>query len=210
MNDESKPVNPATGEQGCSGVGPVPSSEITRLLAAWCQGDQGALDKLAPLVYGELQRVAHRYMEGQPAGHTLQTTALVNEAYLRLGGQEKPNFTNRSHFLAVAAKAMRQILIDHARASQRQKRGAGSSAVDLDEAALILPQPSRDVLDLNEAMERLAKLDARKAKVVELRYFGGLKHEEIAEVLEISTVTVQRDWVFSRAWLYSELHNGGH
>jgi RNA polymerase sigma-70 factor, ECF subfamily len=183
---------------------------VTRLLAAWSKGDQAALDKLALLVYEELRGLAHHFMEGQRPGHMLQTTALVNEAYLRLAGQQKSNFTNRAHFLAVAAKAMRQILIDHAKGSRRQKRGGGASEVELDEAALIVSQPPRDILDLNEALERLARLDARKARVVELRYFGGLKHDEIAEVLKISTVTVQRDWVFSRAWLYSELHNGGH
>ena len=174
--------------------------EVTQLLAAWSRGDHGALEKLAPLVYDELQRLAHRYMEGQRSDHTLQTTALVNEAYLRLADQARPNFANRSHFLAVAAKAMRQILVDHARAAQRQKRGADAAKVQLDEAALISPEQPGAILDLNEALERLALLDRRTAQIVELRYFGGLKQNEIAEVLNISTVTVRRDWVFAKAW----------
>jgi RNA polymerase sigma factor (TIGR02999 family) len=180
---------------------------VTKLLADWSQGDRAALDKLTPLVYEELRRLAHRYMEGQRPDHTLQTTALVNEAYLRLADQRKPNFTNRSHFFAVAAKAMRQILVDYAKAQQRQKRGAGASKVELDEAALISPEQSSAILDLNDALERLASLDPRAAHVVELRYFGGLKQEEIAEVLKISIVTIRRDWVFAKAWLYAELHS---
>jgi len=181
--------------------------EVTQLLANWSQGDPTALEKLIPLVYKELRHLAHRYMEGQRPNHTLQTTALVNEAYLRLADQSKPNFTNRSHFFAVAAKAMRQILVDYAKAQQRQKRGAGASKVELDEAALISPEQTSAILDVDEALEKLAVLDSRKAHVVELRYFGGLNQDEIAEVLKISTVTVRRDWVFARAWLYTELHS---
>ena len=181
------------------------SREVTRLLAAWGQGDRAALEALTRLVYEELRRLAHRYMAGQRAGHTLQTTALVNEAFMRLVGQTPPQFANRSHFLAVAAKAMRQILVDHARSTLREKRGAGVKAVELDEAAVLSPEPTREILDLNEALEKLAALDARKASVVELSYFGGLKQEEIAEALDISVVTVRRDWTFSRAWLYAEL-----
>jgi RNA polymerase sigma-70 factor, ECF subfamily len=181
--------------------------QVTRLLADWSQGDHAALEKLTPLVYEELRRLAHHYMNAQRPDNTLQTTALVNEVYLRLADQSKPNFRNRSHFFAVAAKAMRQILVNHAKAQQCQKRGAGPSKVELDEAALVSPEATRAVLDLNEALERLASLDSRKAHVVELKYFGGLNQEEIAEVLKISTVTVRRDWVFARAWLYSELRN---
>jgi RNA polymerase sigma factor (TIGR02999 family) len=144
-------------------------------------------------------------MEGQRPDHTLQTTALVNEAYLRLAGQSRPSFTNRSHFLAVAAKAMRQILVDHARTGRRQRRGAGASKVELDDAALISPEQSGAILNLNDALERLASLDSRAAQGVELRYFGGLNQDEIAEVLKVSAVTVRRDWVFSKAWLYREL-----
>jgi RNA polymerase sigma factor (TIGR02999 family) len=183
------------------------AQEVTQLLADWSQGDQAALEKLTPLVYEELRRLAHHYMERQLPGHTLQTTALVNEAYLRLAEQSRPSFTNRSHFFAVAAKAMRQILVNHANAQRRQKRGGGAAKVELDEGALISPEQPTAILDLNDALERLATLDFRKAHVVELKYFGGLTQDEIAEVLKISPVTVRRDWVFARAWLYSELHN---
>lgn len=181
------------------------SREVTRLLAAWGQGDRSALEALTRLVYEQLRRLAHRYMSGQRAGHTLQTTALVNEAFMRLADRNQPRLANRSHFLAVAAKAMRQILVDHARSTLREKRGAGAKAVELDEAAVLSPEPTREILDLNEALEKLAALDARKASVVELSYFGGLKQEEIAEALDIWVVTVRRDWTFSRAWLYAEL-----
>jgi RNA polymerase sigma factor (TIGR02999 family) len=181
--------------------------QVTQLLVDWNAGDKAALEKLTPLVYEELQRLAHHYMRGQRTDHTLQTAALVNEAYLRLADQTQPNFTNRTHFFAVAAKAMRQSLVDHAKASLRQKRGAGANKVELDEAALVSPERPRAVLELNEALEKLAILDPRKAEVVELRYFGGLTQDEIAEVLKVSTVTVRRDWVFAKAWLYSELHS---
>ena len=137
--------------------------------------------------------------------HTLQTTALLHEAYVRLVYQSRPSFKNRSHFLAVDAKAMRQILVDHARTVRRQRRGAGASKVELDESALISPEQSGVILNLNDALERLASLDSRAAQGVELRYFGGLNQDEIAEVLKVSTVTVRRDWVFSKAWLYREL-----
>jgi RNA polymerase sigma-70 factor, ECF subfamily len=181
--------------------------QVTQLLEDWSQGDHAALEKLTALVYEDLRRLAHHYMNAQPPDNTLQTTALVNEAYLRLADQSRPNFRNRSHFFAVAAKAMRQILVNHAKAQQCQKRGAGPSKVELDEAALVSPEQTRAILDLNEALERLESLDSRKAYVVELKYFGGLNQDEIAEVLKISTVTVRRDWVFARAWLYSELRN---
>jgi RNA polymerase sigma factor (TIGR02999 family) len=184
--------------------------EVTRLLAAWNGGDAAALEALTQLVYQELRRLAHHYMQRQRPGHTLQTTALVNEAYLRLAGQEQPDFANRSHFLAVAAKAMRHILVDHAKASLRQKRGGGAQAISLDDVALVSPEPMQDIVELNEALERLAALDPRKAQVVELRYFGGLEQEEIAEALKISAVTVRRDWVFSRAWLHSALRDADH
>ena len=181
--------------------------DVTQLLADWSHGEEGALSKLTPLVYEELRRLAHHYMGGQRRDHTLQATALVNEAYLRLADQTTPNFTNRSHFFAVAAQAMRQILVNYARASHSQKRGAGACKVELDEAALISPEQRTEILDLNEALERLAMVDSRKAHVVELKYFGGLNHDEVAEILKISPVTVRRDWIFAKAWLHHELHD---
>jgi len=193
----------ALGEEPATSAGP----EVAELLVDWSRGDEAALEKLTPLVYEELRVLAHRYMEGQSANHTLQTTALVNEAYLRLAGQKRPSFTNRSHFFAVAAKAMRQILVNHAKALHSQKRGGSSPKLKLDEAALVSPEQPKSILDLNDALERLAMLDSRKAQVVELRYFGGLKQDEIAEVLKISSVTVRRDWIFAKAWLYNELRN---
>jgi RNA polymerase sigma factor (TIGR02999 family) len=204
MNGE---VESANGNRRRISVGtsPAAAQKVTQLLAAWSHGDQAALQKLTPLVYEQLRRLAHHYMEGQRPDHTLQTTALVHEAYLRLVDQSRPSFTNRSHFLAVAAKGMRQILVDHARTARRQRRGAGASKVELDEAALISPEQSGAILNLNNALQRLASLDSRAAQGVELRYFGGLNQDEIAEVLKVSTVTVRRDWVFSKAWLYREL-----
>lgn len=178
----------------------------SELLSDWNHGDRAKLEKIAPVVYAELRRLAHHYMNGQPPDHTLQTTALVNEAYLRLAQQKKRDFADRSHFLAVAAKAMRQILVNYARASQRQKRDGALKKVELDEAALVSPRQSDAILDLNEALEKLTALDSRKAEVVELRYFGGLNHEEIAEVLKVAPVTVRRDWLFARAWLYNALN----
>jgi RNA polymerase sigma-70 factor, ECF subfamily len=209
MTEKPGNVDSTTSGKDSEGSGPPASREVTRLLSAWGQGDRAALEQLTRLVYAELRRLAHRYMAGQRADHTLQTTALVNEAYLRLANQDQPNYTNRSHFLAVAAKAMRQILVDHAKAALRDKRGAGAKAVELDEALLLSPEPTREILDLNDALERLAALDARKANVVELQYFGGLKQEEIADVLNVSIVTVRRDWTFSKAWLYAELNRAG-
>ncbi len=180
---------------------------VTQLLQQWSRGDDAALAELTPLVYEELRRLAHHYMEGQRPDHTLQTTALLNEAYLRLADQTNPNWQSRTHFFAVAARAMRQIVVDYARSNRAQKRGGGALKVELDEAAIVSPEQSKEIVDLHEALERLATLDSRKARVVELKYFGGLNHGEIAEVMKISTVTVRRDWVFAKAWLYDELHN---
>jgi RNA polymerase sigma-70 factor (ECF subfamily) len=181
--------------------------QVTQLLANWSEGDREALEKLTPLVYNELRRLAHHYMSGARPGHTLQTTALVNEAYLRLADQTHPNWNNRAHFFAVAAKAMRQILVNYALSYQAQKRGGGAQKIQLDEAAIVSQEQSKEVVDLHEALERLAELDARKAQVVELKYFGGLSQEEIAEVLKISPITVRRDWTFAKAWLHSELYD---
>ena len=179
--------------------------KVTQLLVDWSRGDREALEKLTPLVYGELRRLAHRYMSGARPDHTLQTTALVNEAYLRLADQTHPDFQNRAHFFAVAAKAMRQILVNYALSYQAQKRGGGAQKIQLDEAAMVSQAQSKEVVDLHEALERLAQLDARKAQVVELKYFGGLNQDEIAEVLKISPITVRRDWTFAKSWLYNEL-----
>ena len=185
----------------------VSPQRVTQLLADWSHGDDAALAELTPLVYEELRRLAHHFMEGQRPDHTLQTTALVNEAYLRLADQTNPSWQNRAHFFAVAARAMRQILVSYARNQQAQKRGGGAIKVELDEAAIVSPEQSKEIIYLHEALERLATLDSRKARVVELKYFGGLNHDEIAEVLKVSTVTVRRDWVFAKAWLYTELHS---
>jgi RNA polymerase sigma factor (TIGR02999 family) len=181
--------------------------EVTQLLGAWSGGDERALEKLIPLVQPELHRLAHHYMSRERAGHTLQTTALLNEAYLRLADQTNPRWQNRAHFFAVAARAMRQILVDYARSQRSQKRGGGALKVELDEAAIVSPEQSKEIVDLHEALERLATLDSRKAQVVELKYFGGLNYDEMAEVLKISRVTVRRDWEFARLWLYTELHD---
>src|SRR6058998_8212 len=185
----------------------VSQQRVTELLAHWSDGDDAALAELTPLVYEELRRLAHHFMEGQRPDHTLQTTALVDEAYLRLADQTSPSWQNRAHFFAVAARAMRQILVNYAKSSRAQKRGGGALKVKLDEAALVSPEESKEIVDLHEALERLATLDSRKAQVVELKYFGGLNYDEMAEVLKISRVTVRRDWEFARAWLYTELHN---
>src|SRR6266487_2654724 len=185
----------------------VSPHRVTQLLVEWSHGDDSALGELTPLVYEELRRLAHHFMEGQRPDHTLQTTALVNEAYLRLADQTNSNWQSRAHFFAVAARAMRQILVSYARSNRAQKRGGGGARIELDEAAIVSPEESKEIVDLHEALERLATLDSRKAQVVELKYFGGLNHDEIAEVLKVSAVTVRRDWVFAKAWLYTELHN---
>src|SRR5215813_7633534 len=166
--------------------------EVTDLLTRWSQGDEAALAQLTPLVYEELRRIAHHHMGGQRPDHTLQTTALVNEAYLRLADQTNPRWQNRAHFFAVAARAMRQILVSYARSRRSQKRGGGAHKVDLDEAALVSREESKQIVDLHEALEQLSALDSRKAQIVELKYFGGLNYDEIAEVLKISRITVRR------------------
>jgi RNA polymerase sigma factor (TIGR02999 family) len=185
----------------------VSQQRVTDLLAQWSHGDDAALAELTPLVYEELRRVAHHHLGGQRPNHTLQTTALVNEVYLRLADQTSLRWQNRAHFFAVAARAMRQILVSYARTQQSQKRGGGAFKVDLDEAALVSPQQSREIVDLHAALEELSALDSRKAQVVELKYFGGLNYDEIAEVLKISRITVRRDWEFAKVWLYTELQN---
>jgi RNA polymerase sigma-70 factor, ECF subfamily len=185
----------------------VSPHRVTQLLQQWSHGDNAALAELTPLVYEELRCVAHHYMEGERPNHTLQTTALVNEAYLRLADQTNPNWQSRAHFFAVAARAMRGILVNYAKSNRAQKRGGGAVRIELDEAAILSPEQSKEIVDLHEALERLATLNSRKARVVELKYFGGLNHDEIAEVMKISTVTVRRDWMFAKTWLYDELQN---
>ena len=185
----------------------VPPHRVTQLLAEWSHGDNAALTELTPLVYEELRRLAHHHMSGQRPDHTLQTTALVNEAYLRLADQTNPNWQSRAHFFAVAARAMRQILVNYARSNRAQKRGGGAARIELDEAAILSPEQSKEIVDLHEALERLGTLDSRKAQVVELKFFGGLNYDEIAEVLKIARVTVRRDWEFAKLWLYTELHS---
>jgi RNA polymerase sigma factor (TIGR02999 family) len=185
----------------------VSQQRVTDLLTRWSQGDDAAFAELTPLVYEELRRLAHHYMKGERPNHTLQTTALVNEAYLRLADQTNPRWQSRAHFFAVAARAMRQILVSYARSNRAQKRGGGGAKIELDEAAILSPEQSNEIVDVHEALERLGKLDERKARVVELKYFGGLNHDEIAEVMKISTITVRRDWVFAKAWLHNELHS---
>jgi len=185
----------------------TPQHRVTQLLQQWSRGDDAAVVELTPLVYEELRRLAHHYMEGQRPNHTLQTTALVNEAYLRLADQTNPNWQSRAHFFAVAARAMRQILVSYARSNRAQKRGGGAFKIELDEAAILSPEQSQEIVDLHEALERLETLDSRKAQVVELKFFGGLNYEEIAEVLKIARMTVRRDWEFAKLWLYTELHN---
>lgn len=180
---------------------------VTQLLLAWREGEQAALDELIPLVHAELRRMARRYMAGERVGHTLQTTALVNEAYLRLVDSRKVNWQSRAHFLAISAQLMRRTLVDYARSRQSQKRGAGAQKVTLDEA-LIGPQKSGEALDLfalDRALKDLAEGDQRKSKVVELRFFGGLSVEETAEVLQVSQDTVLRDWRLARRWLRSQM-----
>ncbi|HTL79043.1 MAG TPA: sigma-70 family RNA polymerase sigma factor [Candidatus Babeliales bacterium] len=185
----------------------VSQQRVTDLLARWSKGDDAALAELTPLIYDELRRLAHRQMGAERPGHTLQTTALVNEAYLRLADQTDPRWQNRAHFFAVAARAMRRILVSYARSQRAEKRGGGALKVELNEIALVSSEESKEIIDLHEALERLATFDSRKAQVVELKYFGGLNYEEMAEALKISPITVRRDWRFAKAWLYAELQN---
>jgi RNA polymerase sigma factor (TIGR02999 family) len=179
--------------------------QITELLAEWREGNQSALDELYPLVYDELHRLARRYMSRERKDHTLQTTALINEAYVRMVDQKNVNWANRSHFFAISAQIMRRILIDHARRHAYAKRGGGAQQVSLEEVAAIVPNQGRELMRLDEALKTLAERDPRRCQVVELRYFGGLNNEEIAGVLHVSENTVTRDWNMARAWLYQQL-----
>jgi RNA polymerase sigma factor (TIGR02999 family) len=185
-------------------------SEITRLLADWASGDRAALDRLTPLVYAELRRIASQQMRREKPGHTLQPTALVNEAFMRLAGGNGASWQNRAHFYAVCAQVMRRILIDHARANLREKRGGGAVQVPLDEAATFIQNQQVDLVALGDAMRSLEAVDAQKARIVELRYFAGLGIEETADVMHVSAMTVRREWMRAKAWLYRELAGGEH
>ncbi|MEO5720499.1 MAG: sigma-70 family RNA polymerase sigma factor [Chthoniobacterales bacterium] len=182
-----------------------PPPQVTQLLADWSRGDRGALEKLIPLVQPELHRLAHHYMSRERAGHTLQTTALINEAYLRLVDVSHPSWHDRQHFFAVAAQVMRRIMVDHARQRLTRKRGGAPVRVTLDETALVTETRAEELLALDEALEKLTALDARMGRIVELRYFGGLTIDEIAEVLKVHPNTVKGDWSAARAWLYAAL-----
>lgn len=184
---------------------PLSEQGITQLLEAWGNGDQQALEQLTPLVYKELHRLAERYMADERPGHTLQTTALVNEAYLRLVDVRGVSWQNRAHFFAICARTMRRILIDFARSRQYQKRGGDVAALEIEDALEVVEQPAVNLVALDDALNDLAKLDPRKVQVVELRFFGGLSVEEAAEVLKVSPETVMRDWKFARVWLAREL-----
>jgi len=187
--------------------GRAAAGDISQLLRAWSEGDQSALDRLTPIVYRELHRLARRYMRGERPGHSLQTTALVNEAYVRLVDYERMQWQNRAHFFAVSAQLMRRILVEHAR-RHNLKRGGSVPHVSLEEAAMVSLDRAGSMAALDDAMNELARIDARKVQVVEMRFFGGLSVEETAEVLKVSPVTVMRDWSTAKAWLYRELTGG--
>jgi RNA polymerase sigma-70 factor (ECF subfamily) len=182
----------------------LPCGEVTGLLRAWSDGDPSALERLTPIVYDELHRLAQRYMRRERPGHTLQTSALLNEAYMRLADYKRTSWQNRAHFFALSAQLMRRILVEHARRSNL-KRGGNIPHISLEEVALEGGSPAADFVALDDALNALAQFDARKAQVVEMRFFGGLSVEESAEVLKVSTVTVMRDWSTAKAWLYREL-----
>jgi RNA polymerase sigma factor (TIGR02999 family) len=184
----------------------LPSSQqITDLLADTGYWSTAEPDEMAPLVYEELRRLAHYYMSGERPDHTLQATALVNEAYVRLLDRTSPQWRDRNHFFAGAARMMRHILVDYAKCRRRAKRGGGAIKVELTEQSLVTETQAEQVVDLNDALERLAELDRRASQVVELKYFGGMNYDQIAAVLNISAITVRRDWEFARAWLHKEL-----
>jgi RNA polymerase sigma factor (TIGR02999 family) len=183
----------------------VPHGEVTRLLDDWSRGNRGALDALIPLVHEELHRLARGYLARERPGHTLQPTALINEAYLKLVGERDMKWQSRSHFVAVAAQLMRYILVDHCRKKQYTKRGGDLLRVTFDENLDVAERPSADLMALDDALEKLAKQDERKSRIAELRYFGGLSVEETAEALSVSVATVTRDWRLTKAWLQREL-----
>jgi RNA polymerase sigma factor (TIGR02999 family) len=178
---------------------------LTQLLIDWSNGDQSAFDKLMPLIDEELRRLAHRYMSRERAGHTLQTTALVNEAFVRLVNRKNVNWQNRAHFFGLAAQLMRTILVDHARSHACAKRGGGAFKLELDDALVVSQKKAVEVIALNDALNELVRLDPQQSRIVELRFFGGLTVEETAEVLHLSPATIKREWSTAKAWLYHEL-----
>ena len=184
---------------------PASQHEVTELLRQWRGGDEEALDKLTPLIYDELHRLAHQYISRERPGHTLQTTALVNEAYLRLVEQKDVEWQSRAHFFAVSAQVMRHILVDYARQQAAVKRGGEFQKVELDGDAIVSRERAAELVALDEAMQALNEIYPRRSKVVELRYFGGLNNKEASEVLKVSQTTIERDWRFAKAWLYREL-----
>jgi RNA polymerase sigma factor (TIGR02999 family) len=188
-------------------MSPDPAN-VTGLLLAWGTGDEAAFDRLVPIVYEELRRIARRYMAGQRRGHSLQATALVNEAYLRLIDVQHMNWQNRAHFLAMSARLMRRVLVDYARSKGSQKRGGGAMKITFDEGLPVASGRGQDLVALDDALEALAKLDERRSRVVELRSFGGLSVEETASVLKVSPETVMRDWKLAKAWLAREMRGG--
>lgn len=181
------------------------SRQITNFLADSGYWKSAQPDQLAPLVYDELRQLAYRYMRSERPDHTLQATALVNEAYLRLADQTDPHWQDRTHFFAAAARMMRHILVDYARGRQRAKRGGAPVKVELSEEAIVSENQAEQVIDLNDALERFARLDRRASQVVELKYFGGMNYDEIADVLQVSAITIRRDWEFAKAWLHNDL-----
>jgi len=185
-----------------------PEADITALLAEVTKGNYAAQEKLVPLVYDQLKELARRYMRRERTDHTLQTTALVHEAYLKLVHQQSPNWQGRAQFFGIAAQLMRRILIDHARHHLREKRGGAQVVLPLNEALAFSPEHSEDLLKLDEALDRLAKLDPRQSRIVELRFFGGLSVEETSKFLGVSPITVKRDWAVAKVWLYGELRPG--
>lgn len=183
-----------------------PAHEVTQLLIEWSNGDKAALDKLMPLIHEELRRLAHHYMSRERPGHTLQTTALVDEAYLRLVHRKGVRWQNRAHFFAIAAQSMRSILVDHARGLTYAKRGGGASKIALDEGMIASRERGAEVVALDEALVVLAEIDPKQSRIVELRFFGGLTIEETAEVLDLSPATIKREWSTAKAWLYHQLN----
>jgi len=179
--------------------------DVTQLLMNWSQGDQGALEQLMPLVYGELRRLASSYLRRERSNHTLQSTALVHEAFMRLVNQQDVQWRNRAHFYAIAAQMIRRILVDYARSQHAEKRGAGAVKLELDEAMAVPQQSEIDLLGLNDALDQLAELDARQSRVVELRFFAGLSIEETAEVMHLSPASIKREWNTARAWLFRQM-----